>query len=98
MKKHRMLVDGTWVEAAGGEWLESINPFTAQPWAWIPRGKKADADLAVAAAKRAFHGKDWRGLTASERGALLRRLADLIANEAERLAEVESTDNGKLLS
>jgi aldehyde dehydrogenase (NAD+) len=98
MKKHRMLVNGAWVEATGGEWLESVNPFTAQPWALIPRGRKADVDRAVAAAKKAFYGKEWRGLTASARGALLRRLADLLAIEADRLAEIESTDNGKLLS
>jgi aldehyde dehydrogenase (NAD+) len=98
MKKHRMLIDGSWVEAASGEFFESINPFTAKPWALIPRGAKADVDSAVAAARRAFYGKDWRGLTASARGALLRRLADLLAVEADQLAEIESTDNGKLLS
>jgi (Z)-2-((N-methylformamido)methylene)-5-hydroxybutyrolactone dehydrogenase len=98
MKKHRMLIDGSWVEAANGEWFESINPFTAQPWALIPRSGKADVDHAVAAAKKAFYGKEWRGLTASARGALLRKFADMLAAEAERLAEIESTDNGKLLS
>jgi (Z)-2-((N-methylformamido)methylene)-5-hydroxybutyrolactone dehydrogenase len=98
MKKHRMLIDGAWVEAASGEWFESINPFTAKPWALIPRGGKADVDRAVSAAKKAFYGKDWRGLTASARGALLRKLGDLLAAEAETLAELESTDNGKLLS
>src|SRR5215831_6539350 len=98
MKKHHMLIDGAWVDAASGEWFESINPFTARPWALIPRGGKTDVDRAVAAAKKAFHGKDWRGLTASARGALLRKFADMLAAEAERLAEIESTDNGKLLS
>ena len=98
MKKHRMLIGGEWVEATSGAWFESINPFTAQPWAQIPRGAKADAERAVSAAKKAFYGKDWRGLTASARGALLRKLADLIAVEADRLAEIESTDNGKLLA
>ena len=98
MTKHRMLVDGVRVEAQSGAWLESVNPFTAQPWALVPRGGKADVDRAVAAAKRAFYGKDWRGLTASARGALLRRLADLMALEAEHLAELETMDNGKLLT
>ena len=98
MKKHRMLVDGAWVDSASGEWFESINPFTARPWALIPRGGKADVERAVAAAKKAFYGKDWRGLTASARGALLRKLADLLADEADRLAELETTDNGKLLA
>jgi aldehyde dehydrogenase (NAD+) len=98
MNKHRMLIDGAWVEAASGEFFESINPFTAQPWALIPRGAKADVDRAVASAKKAFYGKAWRGLTASARGAMLRRLGDLVAAEADRLAEIETTDNGKLLS
>jgi aldehyde dehydrogenase (NAD+) len=98
MTKHRMLIDGAWVGAASGEWFESINPFTAQPWALVARGAKADVDRAVAAAKNAFYGSAWRGVTASARGALLRRLADLLETEADRLAEIETTDNGKLLS
>ncbi len=93
-----MLVDGAWVDAVSGEWIESINPYTAQPWALIPRGGKADVDRAVAAAKTAFYGNAWRGFTASARGALLHRLADLLEAEADRLAEIETTDNGKLLS
>jgi aldehyde dehydrogenase (NAD+) len=98
MNKHRMLIDGARVDAASGEFFESINPFTAQPWALIPRGRKADVDRAVAAAKKAFYGNAWRGLTASARGGLLRKLGDLVAAEADRLAEIETTDNGKLLS
>lgn len=98
MKKHLMLVEGAWVKAESGEWFESINPYTAKPWALIPRGGKADADRAVAAAKKAFYSKEWRALTASSRGALLRRLADLLAAEADKLAELETTDNGKLLA
>jgi len=98
MKKHRMLVDGAWLDPATGEWFESVNPYTAQPWALIPRGGSADVDRAVAAARKAFYSKEWRGLTASARGALLRKLADLLAVEADRLAELETTDNGKLLA
>src|SRR5215468_3876756 len=98
MNKHRMLIDGARVDAASREFFESINPFTAQPWALIPRGGKADVDRAVAAAKKAFYGNAWRGLTASARGGLLRTLGDLVAVEADRLAEIETTDNGKLLS
>ena len=93
-----MLVDGAWLDPATGEWFESVNPYTAQPWALIPRGGSADVDRAVAAARKAFYSKEWRGLTASARGALLRKLADLLAVEADRLAELETTDNGKLLA
>jgi len=97
MKKHRMLIGGEWVEPQSGEWFESVNPFTAAPWALIPRGNAADIDRAVAAARSAYYG-DWRKLNATARGSLLRRLADLIAAEAERLAEIETTDNGKLIA
>src|SRR5262245_55829531 len=98
MKKHRMLIGGEWHDPATGEWLESMNPFTAAPWALIPRGGKDDVNRAVAAAKKAFHSSAWRGFTATARGWLLRRFADLVASEAERLAEIEATDNGKLLA
>ena len=97
MKKHQMLIGGVWIDPAGGQWFESVNPFTAAPWALIPRGTKADVDAAVGAARSAFYG-DWRRLTATARGALLRKLGDLIASEAARLAEIESTDNGKLIA
>ena len=50
-----MLIGGEWVDPAGGEWIESINPFTAAPWALIPRGRKEDVDRAVKAAKTAYH-------------------------------------------
>ena len=76
-----MLIGGKWVDPASGEWFESVNPFTAKPWALIPRGGKADVDRAVAAAKARSTG-EWRKLTATARGALLYRLADLIAAEA----------------
>jgi aldehyde dehydrogenase (NAD+) len=93
-----MLAGGEWVEPLSGNWIESINPYTATPWALIPRGAKEDVDRAVSAAKAAFYGDAWRKLTATARGALLRRFGDIVAGEAERLAEIESTDNGKLLA
>jgi aldehyde dehydrogenase (NAD+) len=98
MKKHQMLIGGAWVDPSGGEWIESVNPFTAAPWALIPRGGKDDVHRAVSAAKTAFYSREWRGLTATARGALLRKFGDLLASEAGRLAEIESTDNGKLLA
>jgi acyl-CoA reductase-like NAD-dependent aldehyde dehydrogenase len=92
-----MLIGGKWVDPASGEWFESVNPFTAKPWALVPRGSKADVDRAIAAAKCAFHG-EWHKLTATARGALLHKFGDLVAAEAQRLAEIESTDNGKLIA
>jgi aldehyde dehydrogenase (NAD+) len=98
MQDFQMMIGGARTAAAGGEWIETYNPFTGKPWARVPRGGKADVDRAVAAAKKAFYSKEWRGLTASARGLLLYRLADLIAEHAEDLARIESTDNGKLIN
>jgi aldehyde dehydrogenase (NAD+) len=97
VKKHQMLIGGKWVDPASGEWFESVNPFTAKPWALVPRGSKADVDQAIAAAHCAFHG-EWRKLSATARGALIHKFGELVAAEAERLAEIESTDNGKLIA
>ena len=79
IKKYKMLIDGKWVEAADGEMFESMNPFTGKTWAMIPRGTKADADRAVAAAKKAFTSGEWPKLTATQLGHLMRKLGDLIA-------------------
>jgi acyl-CoA reductase-like NAD-dependent aldehyde dehydrogenase len=98
VRQELMLIGGEWVEAAGGEWLESVNPFTGEAWARIPRGSAADAKRAVAAAEAAFRDPSWRELTATARGSLLRALGDSIARNAEDLARIESTDNGKLLA
>lgn len=92
-----MLIGGKWVDPASGDWFESVNPFTGQPWALVPRGSKPDVDRAVDAAECAYRG-EWRKLTATTRGALLRKLGDLVASEAARLSEIESTDNGKLIA
>jgi len=97
MKKHQLLIAGEWVDPHSGEWFESVNPFTAAPWALIPRGNATDIDRAVAAARAAFYG-DWRKLNATARGAILRKLGDLITAESDRLAEIETTDNGKLIA
>jgi (Z)-2-((N-methylformamido)methylene)-5-hydroxybutyrolactone dehydrogenase len=98
MKKYEMLIGGSPVPPATGEWFESLNPFTGTAWALVPRGTKADVERAVAAARSAFFCGPWRTMSATSRGALLRRLGDLIAADAGRLAEIETRDNGKLLA
>jgi (Z)-2-((N-methylformamido)methylene)-5-hydroxybutyrolactone dehydrogenase len=96
LTNYRMYVDGQWIEPASGNHFESDNPYTGKPWALIPRGNAADVDRAVQAARKAFTIGEWPGLNASKRGALLRRLGDLIAEKSKLLAEVEVRDNGKL--
>ncbi|MEU7488606.1 aldehyde dehydrogenase [Streptomyces sp. NPDC042319] len=90
-------IGGTWVEPASGEYFESTNPATRQPLYRAARGNAADMDRAVAAANAAFEDPRWRDLSQTRRGHLLRRLGDLIAENAEDLARMESQDNGKLL-
>ncbi|HEY9447571.1 MAG TPA: aldehyde dehydrogenase [Burkholderiales bacterium] len=96
LAKYRMYIGGEWAEPAGGDYIESDNPYTGQPWALVPRGNAVDADRAVAAARKAFTSGEWPKLAASKRGALLRKLGDLIADQAKFLAEIEVRDNGKL--
>ena len=78
--------------------FETYDPFTGKPWALIPADGPAEVDAAVAAAKAAFRSKDWGGLTATARGKLLVRLAEVIAGNADRIAAIETRDNGKLLA
>ena len=96
MDSFDMLIGDRWQHAASGEWFDTDNPFTGKPWARIPRGTAADADAAVRAAHAAFSDGPWSRMTASDRGLLLYRLADLIAQNAEALADLEVRDNGKL--
>jgi acyl-CoA reductase-like NAD-dependent aldehyde dehydrogenase len=98
MKTYQHYIDGQWLDPAGGHWLDSINPFDRMPWARVPRGNAADVARAVAAARRAFDRGPWRSFTPTQRGALLRRLGDLIARDAEPLARLETRDNGKLFA
>jgi acyl-CoA reductase-like NAD-dependent aldehyde dehydrogenase len=98
MNKYQMYVGGEWVAPASNEWFESYNPFTGEPWALIARGNAQDADQAVRTAHAAFTDGPWPQMNASQRGALLRKLGDLIAKNAERLAQLEVMDNGKLIA
>jgi (Z)-2-((N-methylformamido)methylene)-5-hydroxybutyrolactone dehydrogenase len=99
MQKHQLLINGAFVDPSTNAWFESYNPYTGSPWTLIPRAGKDDVYNAVAAAKAAFaYGSDWRKMTASARGALLRKFADLVTQNADRIAIIETTDNGKLLA
>jgi aldehyde dehydrogenase (NAD+) len=98
VNKYQMYVGGEWVAPLSNQWFESYNPFTGEPWAMIARGNAQDADQAVRTAHAAFVDGPWPQMNASQRGALLRRLGDLIAKNAERLAELEVMDNGKLIA
>src|SRR5712672_688346 len=94
--RYQHVIDGRRVEAASGQRYDSVDPYAGAPWASAADGDAADVDLAVAAARRALGGP-WGQLTGFGRAALMRRLGELIARDADRLAEVETRDTGKLL-
>jgi len=90
-----LLIGGEAAAAASGATYDSVDPFTGQAWARVPNGDAGDVDRAVAAARAALDGP-WGALTATARGKLLWRLGELIARDAEQLAELEVRDGGKL--
>lgn len=96
MQEFMMRIGGLRRPAALDRWFESLDPYTGENWARFPRGSAEDVDAAVKAANEAFTIGPWSSMTASERGLLLYRLADRIAENAERLADAEINDNGKL--
>lgn len=91
----KMLIGGRWVEAASGKTFPTFNPATGEVLAQVAEGGKTDVDRAVAAARKAFDSGPWRQLTASERGRLIWKLADLLEAHLEEFAQLESLDNGK---
>jgi aldehyde dehydrogenase (NAD+) len=95
LEQFRMLIGGKAADAISGRTFESQNPYTGRPWAVVPDGGPQDVDAAVRAARAALAG-EWSGVTGFARAALLRRLGDLIGENAERLARLEVNDSGKL--
>jgi acyl-CoA reductase-like NAD-dependent aldehyde dehydrogenase len=94
-ERFQMYIGGQFVESLSGRGYESHDPYTGASWAVVPDGDGDDVDLAVEAASEALSGP-WKTMTGFERAALLRRLGDLIADNAERLARLEVRDSGKL--
>jgi aldehyde dehydrogenase (NAD+) len=96
MQKYALKINGQSMAPQGGKWFDTQNPFNGETWAQIPRGDHRDVDMAVQAAHSALTQGAWAELTATQRGALMRKLGDLIARDAAKLAATEVRDNGKL--
>jgi phenylacetaldehyde dehydrogenase len=94
-RRHQMLIDGRFVDAASGRTFPSYDPATGEVLAHVPDGDREDIDRGVRAARRAFESGPWPALSPSERGRLLWKLADLLEANADELAALESLDNGK---
>jgi phenylacetaldehyde dehydrogenase len=94
-KPRKLLVDGQWVEAVSGKTFETYNPATGEVLARVAEGDRADIDLAVKAARKAFECGPWPEMLPAQRARLLWKLSDLIEQHKEELAELETLDNGK---
>ena len=97
MQKFQLFINNEWVDPQTGEWFESLDPFSGEAWALVPRAGKEDVDRAVQAADAAMLGP-WGKMSASDRGMLLHKLGEVILAHADELTEAESCDNGKLRS
>jgi phenylacetaldehyde dehydrogenase len=97
-KPRKMLINGRWVNAASGKTFPTYNPATGEVLAQVAEGDREDIELAVQAAREAFDHGPWRKTTASARGRLIWKLADLLEQHTDEFAYLESLDNGKALS
>ena len=96
LEQFQLFIDGLSVPALSGRTFTSENPYAQAPWAELADGGPEDVDVAVASARAAFDG-EWGQLNGFERAAILRKVGDGIAANAERLARLEVNDSGKLL-
>lgn len=98
LARYQLYINGAWTDPASNEWFDTVEPFSGETWAQIPRGTEADANQAIEAAHAAFTTGPWPELTATQRAALLRKLAALIEENADHLGRIEQRDNGKLIT
>ena len=95
MDRFQLYIDGTFEDGAAR--FPSLDPATGTAWADMPEAREAEVDRAVTAAHRAFTSGAWPKLTASQRGKLLLKLADLVQENAADLARLETRDTGKII-
>jgi len=95
LESGRLLIDGQWTD--GAKKFDTINPATGEVLTQVVEASPEAIDRAVSAARRAFEDRSgaWRKMSASERGRLIWRLADLVEKHIDELAELETIDNGK---
>ncbi|HET7616469.1 MAG TPA: aldehyde dehydrogenase family protein, partial [Bacillales bacterium] len=91
----KMSIGGKWVESVTGKTFETVNPATGELLAVVSEANESDVDAAVAAARKAFEGGPWAKMSAAERSRLIYKLADLMEENKEELAQLDTLDNGK---
>jgi aldehyde dehydrogenase (NAD+) len=97
-REFALLVDGAWVAAESGETFSCVDPYTGAGWGRVPLAGAVDVDRAVEAARRAFDVGGWPQTPPAGRAALLRKLAQLIGDNADELTRRQIRENGKLWS
>ncbi len=95
MNSYGHIIGGAEVPSVDGRTMESIDPYTREPWATVAMGSAADADAAVTAAREAFDSGPWPRMGYEKRQEILHRLADLMMENAEELALADTRDMGK---
>src|SRR4029453_14894640 len=95
VKDQPLLIGGKWLDSVSGKTFPTINPATGETICQVAEGDKADVDLAVKAARKAFEEGPWPKMNASERGRLINRPPALIEKKKEDPPPLESLDNGK---
>jgi phenylacetaldehyde dehydrogenase len=92
-----MLIGSEWVPAASGSTFETYNPATGEVLAHVAAGDSEDIDRAVKTARAAFETGPWSRIKPGDRGRMIHRLGDLILENGDELAALETLDNGKPL-
>ncbi|MBO68318.1 MAG: carnitine dehydratase [Acidiferrobacteraceae bacterium] len=96
LQSYQMYINGEWSPAGSGKTFDSFNPATGNSWATIPAADENDVDRAVQAAHQAYTDGPWSRMSATDRGKLLRRLAEILETHSEQLGHAETVDTGKL--
>lgn len=94
VEEYSMYINGEWIK--GVELIDSVNPFNQQVWAQIPQATQSQVEYAIDSARDTFEGR-WAQTNGKTRAELMHRLADLLDQDAQRMAELETTDNGKVI-
>ncbi|KQU93259.1 carnitine dehydratase [Mesorhizobium sp. Root102] len=95
--RQNLFINGAFVAPKNGQYIDSFDPTTGKPWYQFAEAGAEDVGAAVEAARSAFAAPAWRRMTQTDRGRLVRRLAELVLEHADQLALIETRDNGKLL-
>ena len=91
---YSLFIDGQWTDGGSGQVMTTQNPATGADWATFACADSGDVDRAITAARRALDDPAWRDMTQTQRGKLLYRLADLVAEHAQEIGRIETTDSG----